>query len=137
MTQDSFVILYRSAGRYTEQNKPLAWIFTITKNLALMKLRERQRQAPLSERDESRLTIDHAQRPLEDKLVLQAYLDELKDNEKMIVVLRAVAGWKHREIARFMEMPVQHVIVTYNRAIKKMARTYQESIRRIDEEKKK
>ena len=39
-----------------------------------------------------------------------------------VVVLHAAAGWKHREVAAFMAMPVQHAIVKYNRAIRKLAK---------------
>ena len=33
------------AGQYTDQGKPLAWMFTIARNLALMRLRESKRSS--------------------------------------------------------------------------------------------
>ena len=34
ITQDTFIQLYHSAGGYRSQGKPMAWIITITRNLA-------------------------------------------------------------------------------------------------------
>lgn len=36
--QDVYVCIYQSASRYHAQGKPMAWIFTITKNLSYLKL---------------------------------------------------------------------------------------------------
>lgn len=126
VTHDTYVALYQSVTRYEARGKPMAWIFTITKNLALMKLRDRKRQVPMPDSLADNLVSDHRSLPIEDKLVLQAYLQELKQDEQAIVILRAVSGWKHRDIARYMELPLQHVIVKYNRAIKKLMRKMNE-----------
>ena len=127
VVHDTYVAVYLSAARYEARGKPLAWIFTITKNLALMKLRDRNRHVPMTDNLVSDLAAEKQSLPSEDKLVLQAYLAELKQDEQTIVVLRAVAGWSHREIARFMDMSTQHVIVKYNRAIKKLKRKMDET----------
>ena len=122
ITHDTYVAVYRAASGYEARGKPLAWIFTITKNLSLMKLRSRNRTVSLEESDPATLAADKPTLSIEDKLVLRAYLEELTDDEQMLVVLHAAAGWKHREVAAFMAMPVQHAIVKYNRAIRKLAK---------------
>lgn len=41
VTQDAFVRAWENAHQYRPQGTPLAWLLTIARNLALMKLRER------------------------------------------------------------------------------------------------
>ena len=43
VTQDAFVRAWENAHQYRPQGTPLAWLLTIARNLALMKLRERGR----------------------------------------------------------------------------------------------
>ena len=46
----------------------------------------------------------------------------VSDEESQIVMLHAVAGLKHREIADMLDMPLATVLSKYNRALKKMRR---------------
>lgn len=41
--QECYVTIFRSAGQYNPQDKPMAWIMTITKNLCLKLIRQQQR----------------------------------------------------------------------------------------------
>jgi RNA polymerase sigma-70 factor (ECF subfamily) len=124
VTHDVYIDVFKAASRYVSQGKPLAWMFTITKNRALMKIRERAKWVDLDDHDLKDPTAEKQSLSMEDKMVLETYLRELGEDEQRIVVLHAVSGWKHREIARFMEMTTPHVIVKYNRAIKKLARKF-------------
>ena len=124
VTHETYVKVYQSANTYEARGKPLAWVYTITKNQALMKIRERNKVDlyPIySDMDSTAGTTDFT---IEDKIVLQAFLHELTDEEQGIVVLHAVSGWKHKEIAAYLKLPVQNTIVKYNRAIKKLIRKY-------------
>ena len=56
----------------------------------------------------------------EDNLVLTAALQSLKAEESQIVMLYAVAGFKHREIASLLELPLSTVLSKYSRAIRKL-----------------
>ena len=47
-------------------------------------------------------------------------LTVLSDTERQIVVLHAVSGFKHREIAAMLNLPLPTVLSKYNRAIKKL-----------------
>ena len=105
VTQDAFVRAWENAHQYRPQGTPLAWLLTIARNLALMKLRERGR------------TQDMA---VEDRQVLDAALTALADDERQIVLLHAVTGWKHREIAGLLELPLSTVLSKYRRALLKL-----------------
>jgi RNA polymerase sigma-70 factor (ECF subfamily) len=52
--------------------------------------------------------------------VLDACLGQLSDEERQIVVLHAVAGFRHREIAALLELPLPTVLSKYSRALKKL-----------------
>ena len=56
----------------------------------------------------------------EDRQVLHALLDSLDSQERRIVVLHAVAGLKHREIAALLELPLSTVLSKYSRSLKKL-----------------
>ena len=54
------------------------------------------------------------------RVLLQHALASLGDEERRIVLLHAVTGMKHREIAALLELPLPTVLSKYHRALKKM-----------------
>ena len=118
--QDCFVKIYGAAGDYKSQGKPLAWIFTITINLCLQLIRDKQKTADISEEDWEKFigTSDHVS--IEDNIVLTEVLKTLDEEDRQIVVLHAVSGMKHREIADFLKIPLSTVLSKYNRSLKKL-----------------
>ncbi len=119
---DCFVNIFTSAGAYTPRGKPFAWIITIAKNLCLMKLRERKRFASGAEADDDRdmAFAEESGIAPEDRLMIRRCLKLLSEEEHRIVVLHAVAGFKHREIAEITGIPLMTVISKYRRAIQKL-----------------
>ena len=51
---------------------------------------------------------------------MQQALATLGEEERRIILLHAVTGLKHREIAALLELPLSTVLSKYNRALKKM-----------------
>ena len=122
---DCFVNIFTSAGAYTPCGKPFAWIITIAKNLCLMKLRERKRFASGTEANEDwdMAFAEESGLSPEDRLMIRRCMTLLSEEENRIVVLHAVAGFKHREIAELMELPLMTVISKYRRAIAKLRKS--------------
>lgn len=117
---DTYLRIYSSASGYKSQGKPLAWILTITRNLSYMKLRDRKKTLDMPEEDwEGAFNNIPAASP-EDRIVLTACMDKLKDDERQIIMLHAVSGFKHREIAEFLSLPLSTVLSKYHRALKKL-----------------
>lgn len=118
--QDTYIKVFSAAARYKPMAKPMAWLLTITRNLALEKLRERKRisEAPIEEELNNAALSTNINS--EDKLILDAALNKLSKEESEIVILHAVAGLKHREIAQILGMLLPTVLSKYNRAIKKL-----------------
>ncbi len=118
--QDCYIHIYHAAGSYKSQNKPMAWILTITKNLSLKCLREQKRTISLWEADRNSLLAASDSMDAESKVVLEGCMKLLTDQQRQIVVLHAVAGLKHRQIADLLGLKLSTVLSKYHRAIQKM-----------------
>ena len=112
--QECYIRVFQSAAAYKPQGKPMAWILTIARNLCF-KLLEQKKNVSLLSFDPGSQGWDP-----DDKLVVDACLKHLSDEERQIVILHAVAGMKHRQIAEFLSIPLSTVLSKYNRSIKKM-----------------
>ena len=110
--QETFLTVKRKAGTYKAGTNARAWIFQIAKNIALDELRKRKR------RGEGELLKEEGVEPR------LPYLDDLTKNltaeEKEIVIMHAVWGYKHKEIAEEKGLPLGTVTWKYNEAIKKL-----------------
>ena len=120
VTQDAFVKIWEAAPNYTAQGSPMAWIMTITRNLALMELRQRKKTVELGEDEWNAIPAEAPAVTPEDRQILQQALAAISDEERKIVLLHAVSGLKHREIAGVLELPLSTVLSKYHRALKKM-----------------
>ena len=121
--QETYLKVWTSAAGYRSQGKPLAWMFTIARNLCYMKFRDKKHEADICLDDLTGEEIGEVCPQLEniaDKLALQAALEILKEDERQVVMLHAAAGMKHREIAANLKMPLATVLSKYNRAMKKL-----------------
>lgn len=116
--QDTYLKIIPASKIYNPQGKPISWILTIAKNLALMSLRSEKKTN--TSIDDLENNIEFSQKDeTEDKLILNLAISKLADDEKQIVILHS-SGVKHREIASFLNMPLSTVLSKYNRALKKL-----------------
>jgi RNA polymerase sigma-70 factor (ECF subfamily) len=122
---DCYVLVWNNAPWYRSQGKPLAWLMTITRNLSLQHLRERQRRSDAPEEEWLRDLSDERGLSLEDRTILSSCLEALSPQEQQIVTLHAVAGFKHREIAELLELPLATVLSKYSRAMKRLKKQLQ------------
>lgn len=120
VAQDTFVKVWAAAPSYRPQGKPMAWLLTIARNLALGRLRTAARIQDLSEAQWSAFSIESDSLTADDRTVLAAALGRLSDEERHIVVLHAVCGLKHREIAQFLGLALPTVLSKYHRSLKKL-----------------
>lgn len=118
--QDCFVHIYQGASLYRPRGNPMAWIFTITKNLCLARLRTRSELCDSPLEDFEFVLSAPEGMTSEDKILLHTCLNELGNAERQIVILHAVWGFKHREIARLLDLALPTVLSKYNRSIKKL-----------------
>lgn len=117
---DCYVAVWNGAEGYCSCGKPLAWILTITRNLCLQRLRDRKKTEGVPPEDWEPYLPDAGTLTPEEQSVLRSCMEQLSDSERQIVMLHAVAGFKHREIAALLKLPLSTVLSKYTRAIKKL-----------------
>jgi len=117
--QEIFLKVYEKAGDYVPRGKPMAWIFTIARNSALDKLRSRGKSEQYDEAHPEGIDFSLIHQS-EERMVLETMFRILTDEEKQIIMLHAVSGMKHREIAGIMNLSLNTVLSKYRRAIKKL-----------------
>ena len=118
--QECYINIYRGASGYVSKGKPLAWILTITKNLCFKKFNENKDRVDLTEDEWSKHLEGFADLTPEEKTVLKDCISLLSDEERQIVELHAISGYRHREIAEHLGIPLSTVISKYNRALQKL-----------------
>lgn len=126
VAQDVYLHLYRSAGSYRSHGKPMAWLLTVTRHLALDRLRMRGKVISLEERQEGQLPSSE-EMGSDDRLVLRSLLEVLGQEERQVITLHALAGLKHREIARILDLPLATVLSKYSRGMKKLQLAWKEN----------
>ena len=118
--QDTYLRIRSAAHLYRPNGKPMAWIFTIARNVSLMKLRRHKKAATFIEK-EAASGFDFSQiGDFEDRLVLETAFKALSEQECSIIILHAAAGLKHREIGELLGLSLSAVLSKYNRGIKKL-----------------
>lgn len=117
---DTYLKIHSAAPFYRANGTPMAWILTITKNLALSLLRQRQKTADIApeEWDDHIPAVEDTDR--EERISLTEALKGLTEEERQIVVLHAVSDLKHRQIAQLLDLPLPTVLSKYRRALKKL-----------------
>lgn len=120
---DTYLKIRCAAHLYMPMGKPMAWILTITKNLARTRLRSAGRQIPLDDLEETTPSFD---RDSEEAVALEQAMKVLGDQERQILILHAVTGLKHREIAEMLGMPLATVLSKYARSLKKLKKALEE-----------
>lgn len=118
--QDTYITVFTAADQYKSQGKPLAWVLTITKNLALKKIKKRKDSYDDLEDFDVEVPGTDGYITAENRILIESLLLVLGEADRQIVVLHAVSGLKHREIAGMLGLPLATVLSKYNRSLKKL-----------------
>ena len=118
--QDTYLKIRAAAHLYKPMGKPMAWVFTIARNLSMSKLSSKKQIDNLQVKDiENDLSFSYITNH-EDKLVLQAAFKILNEQEREIILLHAVSGLAHHEIAKNLGIPLSTTLSKYHRGLKKL-----------------
>ena len=120
LTQDVYVQVWGCAEQYRPTGSPMGWLLAVCRSLCLMRLRREARHTALSEEEWDASPAQECGLNADERILLQHALASLGDAERRIVLLHAVTGLKHREIAALLELPLPTVLSKYHRALKKM-----------------
>ena len=123
LTQDVYVQVWDCAQQYRPTGSPIGWLLTVCRSLCLMRMRREKKNAALSEEEWDAIPVQACGLDADERILLQQALGSLAEEERRIVLLHAVTGMKHREIAALLELPLPTVLSKYHRALKKMRST--------------
>lgn len=115
-----YVSIAKNAYLYVHEKNPASWIFTIAKNESLMYIRNKNKEIHMTHQDIDDLSQTHVLFNYDDKILIDYLLNNLNDLEREILILHDMNGFKHREIAKILEIPLSTVLSKYNRSIKKI-----------------
>ena len=118
--QETYLKIRSAAHLYKPMGKPLAWMFTIARNLyrSQLRLKDNVPKDSVVEMENS-LALSYVSDPT-DRLVLESALAILSEEERQIILLHAVSGLKHREIADSIGLPLSTTLSKYHRGLKKL-----------------
>lgn len=123
--QTTFLKIKLNADKYAVGTNGLAWILQIAKNTALNELEKRKTASRYEccAMGEFKVASDDFDSAVTD--VMDRVLDE---DERRIVVLHVVWGYKHREIAEFLRVPTGTVTSKYKRSVEKIKRELEKEV---------
>lgn len=121
--QDTYLKIRQCAHLYEKRGKPMAWILTIAKNLSYMRLRDNKKITALFPDSKDEAADFSGISDSENRLVLNTAFQVLDNTERQIVLLHAVSGMKHREIAELLELPLATVLSKYSRSLTKLKKS--------------
>ena len=114
--QDVYVNLTRKIGKYKPDGKPQAWICKMAKNLALNYARDNRRNLPL---DEYAAATPFAESDA-CRDIIDAAAAVLSPSETELVLLHALGGFSHAELAKYMKIPYATARWRYHNALDKL-----------------
>ena len=114
--QEFFVRLYRNPPE-TPVEKPRAYLMRIVHNLTIDALRKQHNNEDID--DYENALSDKADRT-EDRIDLDRALEKLTTEERQLIALHINCGFKFREIAEIMTIPLGTAMWRYHKAIKRL-----------------
>ena len=121
--QSTYLQVKRKAYTYRPGSNAGAWLLTIVRNLSLDRIRKERRATTIPPEEWER-------QPAKSGQVGRSALDllgSLPPEERKIVVLHVFWGYKHREIAQMLELPLGTVTWKYRVAVGKLEKSEEES----------
>lgn len=133
MTQEIFVKLYNSLGKYDFSRNFTAWFLTLAKNHLIDAYRrsklERTQRDEFDDRVLAQTAFENPERRFlqeENKKRVWKGLDALSPDIRMTVILRDIQGQSYEEIAEALELPLGTVKSRVNRGRLQLAEILKE-----------
>lgn len=132
VAQEAFIKVFRHIDRFQERSSLYTWIYRITVNIALNKLkRDRFRQMlPLGDfgRPDRRASADPARRALSNELAerVDQAVSELPEKQRLVFTLKFYEELSHREIAEVVGCSEGTSKANYFHAIRKLRKALED-----------
>ena len=123
---DVFLAAIEGIHRYDYRGQPVrSWFYGIARNLVNRRYHQRNRRAQLSSDDS--LAAPRFESDLDDKVILEAALDGLKEEHREVLILRFLLDLPMKEVARLIGKSDQATNSLQTRALEAMKRVLQKS----------
>ncbi len=120
VVQEVFIKVWKRREEVKEIDNKEAWCMTVTRNLALDKLRKKKYSyEPVEEHYAIKdITMDPAQQVQSNNIMsmIKGAINMLPNDQKQVVHLRDVEGYKYKEIAEITGLTIEKVKVYLHRA---------------------
>lgn len=133
ITQDVFMSVYKSKGKFRHQAQLKTWIYRITINTSLnyIKANHTQKRRPTLNAvstdelvvQKNLVTFDHPGVKLEQKEAMEKMftaINQLSDSHKNVIMLLKIEGLSQKEVAEILNIKVKAVESLFQRAKKKL-----------------
>ena len=118
ITHNTFIKLMENVDQIDENKNIVNWLITVSKNMSLNEYNKRKKQTTLNEEITG----------IEDKNISTPTLDLmnkiLNEEEINIVTLILIQGYKRKEIAKILDIPISTVTWKYKEALKKIRKEH-------------
>ena len=120
--QETYYKALKNIAQYRAGSDARAWLLQIAKNIARNDLKQAKRESTLSDEELAPLLTEQ----ISDGCVFDAINRALDQTEKQIVILHVLWGYKHREIAEKLQMPLGTVTSKYKVSVAKLKKYWKE-----------
>ena len=118
LMQDTYIKMIQKIRQYQKGRNFNAWLMQIAKHTALDYLRKAKKEFTYDPQEQAYI---HASLKTDPKTYdVLDLVEGLSEDEKQIVLLRAVAEYKFKDIASMVDKPLGTVLWIYNKAIKRL-----------------
>ena len=124
ITQDSLLRLWHAAPDWqVGQAKVTTWLYRVTSNLCIDKMRKRKRQSSdaVPEMPDDGPDMERRLQDLARAQALRAALSDLPDRQKQAMVLRHLEGLPNLDVAQIMQISVEAVESLMSRGKRSLA----------------
>ncbi len=121
LMQDTYIKMIKELDNYKEKGSFLPWLKTIARNTALNAYNRRQKEVNY-DIQEGETLFGKSDSKQEERYEIENLLEQLREDEREIVVRHAVMEETHKSIAESMGKPIGTVLWTYQNALRKLKR---------------
>ena len=117
LLQETYIKVKTNLDKVANWSNVNAWVLQIAKNTCLDYLRKDKKEC-FVELDEQTASVGDE---FSDKLYIHELINKnFEEQERQIIILHILYGYKNREMAKILQMPLGTVLWKYNKAIKKL-----------------